>query len=88
MTSVSTNHITYNIHIHDLTWYLLARTAAAGRQNEEPTTCSRAEAGLGETDEPIDHKLHAIAHRITGFFWTFPSSGILETTKHDVSVLK
>jgi hypothetical protein len=26
-----------------------------------------------------------ITHRITGFFWTFPSSGILETRKHDVS---
>jgi hypothetical protein len=26
-----------------------------------------------------------VKHRITGFFWTFPSSGILETRKHDVS---
>jgi hypothetical protein len=26
-----------------------------------------------------------ITHRITVFFWTFPSSGILETRKHDVS---
>jgi hypothetical protein len=26
-----------------------------------------------------------IVHRITVFFWTFPSSGFLETRKHDVS---
>jgi hypothetical protein len=33
-----------------------------------------------KTTEPL-----LLTHRITVFFWTFPSSGILETRKNDVS---